>query len=184
MRLRALASFSARSAAPAVLGVCLGLTLATASAAPAAPRAAVPAAAEYTGPFVTVQHVPAVCITSVANTRYYNDSAGPGTVELRTGGHGHGGHLKCIYYFFDGPPQYTGDHVYGKWLILPGTGVPIPQPDGLVIDVQNCFSPPGPGHLPYSFPVPNDCGEDWLTRDGQAWHYGHTGAPMFPAVTP
>ena len=149
---------------------------------------------DYTGPFTTAQHVPSVCLQPVTSTRYYNANAPAGTVELRTGGHGHGGYLKCIYIDLDGPPMYAGDHPYGKWLIFPGLGIKIPQPNGLIVNYQECYG------VGYSFPggpepaggngsatAPNDCGESYLLKDGGTWVYQdgpRVGQPMFPAVTP
>lgn len=145
---------------------------------------------DYPGPFASDPHVPSACIVPVSETRYYFANAPAGTVELRTGGHGHGGYLKCIYIILDGPAMYPGDHPYGKWLVFPGLGLKIPQPNGIIVNYQDCFQAGTKNGLPYHFPAApsvgpqNDCGESFLSKDGGTWHYVGTTIPMYPATTP
>jgi hypothetical protein len=170
-----------------VAGMAVMLPL-TATAAPAHQAAPAASSTGYTGPFVTMK-VPAPCAFPQNNLRYYNDPAPAGTQFLRSGAHGHGGYLRCIYFAVSGPLTGT-DHHYGKWLIFTadGRGLLI-GPNGVEATYVNCALP---GYR-FPFPVgngqPNDCGESWVSSDGDTWVYqdntaGDLGKPMFPAVLP
>jgi hypothetical protein len=165
-----------------------GLAAATllAAAAPAAVASTYAAGSnDYKGPFTTAK-VPAVCVTSVQQTRYY--TTGPPQVTgpagyFRSGSHGHGGRLACIYFSTE---DAAGHVLYGKWLVFDQAahGWLIPQL-GLDVTYVNCALPG------YRFPPPpytgaNDCGESWGPGEG-AWVYQTgpaAGQPMFPPATP
>jgi len=151
------------------------------------------ASADANGPYVTMR-VPAVCAFPQTDLRYHNDVAPAGSVFLRSGAHGHGGYLRCIYFAVTGPPSaLVGDHPYGKWLVFTanhGLGLLIPL-SGIEADYVNCKLPGY--HFP--FPVgngqPNDCGESWLPGNDELAQYlykdntaGDIGKTMFPPTLP
>jgi hypothetical protein len=142
---------------------------------------------DYGGPYTTMK-VPSVCAFPQTDLRYYNDLAPSGSTSVRSGAHGHGGYLKCIYIAVDGPLSGT-DHHYGKWLVFVsngGKGLLIPL-SGIEATYFNCALPGF--HFPYppGNGQPNDCGESWLPSDTGTWLYqdntaGDLGKPMTPSA--
>jgi hypothetical protein len=152
----------------AVFGV-----LVPAFAGQAIPRAA--PAASFT--------VPAYCRSSAAGERIYPLNAPAGDTYWRSGSHGHGGRIRCVYFAFGG---LTGGTQYGKWLIVDQAqnGFAVPPGPGVDVTYVNCDPP-------LRFPPPpftgtNDCAESWSTSEG-AWLFvsgPSKGQPMMPSATP
>ena len=175
------------SVALAAAGIVAGAMVTGAAAAPATTTTEVTT--------FTTMKVPAACSFPQTDLRYYQDSAPAGSVFLRSGAHGHGGYLRCIYFAVTGPPSaLVGDHPYGKWLVFTangGLGLLIPQ-NGVDVTYVNCKLPGYRFPFPAGNGQPNDCGESWLpVGTGEAGTYvyqgntaGDLGQPMFPPVLP
>jgi hypothetical protein len=96
--------------------------------------------------------------------RTYNETAtGP---YARTGGHGWGGHIKCITVWFGDAKGVQ----YVKTEVLNPPGGYLTPANGLDLTIVNCALPG------YTWPAPNDCG--WQSgTDENSWS-GH------PSSTP